>query len=665
MATLNLFRFLRAAGLPSHALLPLLAAAAFQGCAPTSRPILLEGLPEAAEPDRRWVKFGAYYEVDELFVESSFLQSPFVSGPTSRYIVNKRIRILTSAGAEHGTVRIPQYTQSPSVFRISHWDSLGKPLKLSIEPIRAEYVKTGKVVVPNVSAGSVISIRLEFTSLAALNLLEHWFSGPLPVARGRLTFSHLEHWNYASKTYGQVREGSTASSDGPSELAYRSWEVKDALPRSNVNFQEDIDVTEPRVAVAIRSIREQEIWDGWERIADSYEEVALKPSFLNSTRRLRKLVDSLGQGLPGKAEQAKAAFAWVQKNISHQAGPIRAINPDRVISAGKGTLWEMAVVMREMFKHLGLETGLLVTRPRSLGGFDPAFVSPIQLAIPLVTARIGKRNHVAFPWARGAALGEYPADYLGLQTLSLESGSPATLPDPVMDKATTHYAFRLGGGEGEPVSATLEMGGYVAFAVRQALMDDGKKDVREAYQKLLSRMGTSNALARCEVEGLDRPGRPVKADLAFSNPDQSISRKGETQTRLSHLFTAYFQSYDTTRVAGYRSHLEAEHTEEVKVDKSPDRVLAANIPCRDQVNKLFAATCSVSETPVEYLFTRKVLIRRAGLTAEEMRGLAGEIAELNRIEEATLVWKAPTAALPAPSTPGSAKTGKPGKAPGR
>lgn len=665
MATLNPFRFPVAAGLRFGALLLLLAAAAFQGCAPSSRPILLEGPPEAAEPDRRWEKYGAYYEVDELFVESSFLQSPLVTGPTSRYIVNKRIRILSAAGAEHGTVRIPQYTGNPSVFRVSHWDSLGKPIKVALEPLRTEYLKTGKVVVPNVAAGSVISIRLEFSSLAALNVLEHWFSGPIPVVRGRLTFSHLDYWEYEGKSYGQVREGSTDNEGSPGKINYQAWVVRDVLPRTNVNFQDDIDVTEPRVAVAIRAIRDQEIWDGWEKIADSYEQIALKPSFFNSTRRLRKLVDSLAQGKSGKADKAKAAFAWVQKNISHQAGPIRAINPDRVISAGTGTLWEMAVVMREMFRHLELGTGLLVTRPRSLGGFDPAFVSPIQLAIPLVTVRLDKREHVAFPWARGAALGEYPADYMGIHALSLESGHSASLPEPVLAKATTRNAFRLGGGEGEPVSATLEMGGYVAFSVRQALQDDGKRDVREAFQKLLTRMGTSNALARCEVAGLDQPGTPVKADLTFTNPDQSTSRKGETQTRLSHLFTAYFQSYDTSRVAGYRSHLEVEHTEEVKVEKSPERSLVANIPCRNQDNKLFAATCSVSETPVEYLFTRTVLIRRAGLTAEEMRGLAGEIADLNRIEEGTLVWKSAAVAVPAPPTAGSAKAGKPRKGPDR
>ncbi len=44
---------------------------ALTGCAPTSVPVLIEDGADA-EADRKWEKYGAYYVVDEIFVEASF-----------------------------------------------------------------------------------------------------------------------------------------------------------------------------------------------------------------------------------------------------------------------------------------------------------------------------------------------------------------------------------------------------------------------------------------------------------------------------------------------------------------------------------------------------------------------------------------------------------------
>lgn len=620
-------------------------------CAPTSQPLLLEG-PANAELDRKWEKYGAYYLVDELFVETSF-ESAVVDVPVNNYIINKKIKILTPEGARFGTVEAPIYGQAPRVFKLQHWDSAGAPVRIAPDPIRSEYLKTGKIIFPNVTPGSVLSIYIEFGGTGALSTFEHWFSGPIPVAEGRFTFSNLDIYGYDFKTYGPVTKGETGRKKGPASLLYHTWTVKDAYPRSDVEFQEDIDVTEPRVALVVRRFRFQQVFESWEEISDDYEKYALKTSFFQSTRKLRLLVDSLSRGRSDALAKSQAVFAWVQKNVSYKPSSLGAINPDRVIASGQGNLWEMAVVMREMFSHLDLKTDVLITRPRSHGGFDPAFVSPSQLAVPLVTVRIGKEEFLAFPWSPGAALGEYPIDYFGLQSLSLQDRSPATLPDFASDTSYHRNVFRIRPDDAAaPVELEMELGGYLAYGIRTSLMEERKKDIDEAFQRILTRLGTSNNLGKCEVDALDKPGKPVTARITFTNPDQAVRRKGETLLRLSHIHQQFFATYDTTRSSGFKTSLDVEHQETVRVPKVPGQTLAASIQCRDLSNALFRVACAAEETADEHVFRRTVQVHRKKLSAAEMRVLAPDILELNRIRESSLVWKSEPAKAAAPPRKG-------------
>lgn len=611
------------------------------GCAPTSVPVLLEA-PAAlpTERDVRWEKYGAYCLVDELFVETSF-ETAVVKTPVNTFLINKKIRILTPQGARFGTVEVPVYGTMVRSFKLEHLDSAGHPVKVEPGPIKTEWLKSGKIIFPNVTAGSVLSIRIESGNSQALTTFEHWFSGPLPVAQGRFTFSHLDIYGYDTKAYGPVRNGHTRRVKGSEDLQYKAWEIKDAYPRSDVDFQDDVDATEPRVALVIRRFHSQDIFESWEEISDDYEKYALKTSFFQSTKKLRALVDSLSRDKATPLEKAQASFAWIQKNVSYKSSALNAINPDKVIASGQGNLWEMAVVLKEMFGHLGLTTDVLITRPRSMGGFDPAFISPSQLAVPLVSVKIGKQSYLAFPWSDGAALGEYPLDYLGLQSLSLSDRNPSSLPDFSGEATFTRTEYRIDpADEDAPVEMTLDLGGYLAFGLRNSLTDARKQDVAEAFQRLLTRLGTSNALERNEVEGLESPGKPMKVKLAFRNPNQAVRRKGETLMRLSHLYHEFFSSYDTTRSSGFKTNLDMDHIEIVRVPKSPDRTLVPNFPCEDLQNSLFQLTCAVEETPVDYVHRRTVRVNRKRLTAEEMRVLAPDIRALNRIREASLIWRA-------------------------
>ncbi len=640
-----------------------LAALALAACAPTSKPVLLREDPAPASQETDWIRYGAYYLTDELFVEASYLENPFIRTTVNTFIVNKKLKILTREGVGRGTVEVPYYGSQMAGRSLGARDSAGRAIKLDTAAIFREYFKSGKIIFPNVTPGCVLEIHLEFRSQTPLTVFEHWFSGGIPVAHGRFTFSHLDKFNYDFAGYGPLNTGKTDREKPAEELQYKTWEVRNAYPRGRLDFQDEIDATEPRVSIVLRQFMDLPIITTWEKLSESYEDAALKPSFFNSTKKLKRKVEELSQGNQGDEEKAQAVFQWVQDNISYRYSGLDGIDPDKVMASGQGNLWEMAVVLREMFKYLGLNTGVLVTRPRSLGGFDPKFETPLQLSMPLVTVDVGKRTLLAFPYARGAALGEYPEDYFGLSALSLTSKDSARVPDLAGDSSYTRSTYRIDAGSPDAdQELDMELGGYLAFAVRNALFQEKKDEVKDVFQRILTKLGTSNALKSCQLTDQNARGKPMLAKLTFVNPTQSVEHKGEAQLKLSHLFPLFFTSYDTTRAAGFKNGLETEEMERVEIAKIPGKKLQANIPCRETANALFKVTCRSEETDTRYAFTRSLFIHKVKLNAAEIRALYPGIVELNRIAEARVILRGAsepaTGSKPGTKPPGSKRKPK-------
>lgn len=637
------FPMKRIGTLAALALLALLAL--LGGCAPTSKPILLNENPAPAAQETEWSKYGAYYLTDELFVEESYLDNPFARTTTARFIVNKKLKILTRDGVEQGTVEVPYYSNFVSRKRLAARDSSGREIPLDTAGIMREYYKTGKLIFPNVTPGCLLEIHLEFETQQPVTVFEHWLSGGIPVAHGRFTFSHLDRFSYDFAKYGPLQDGKTQREKPGENLNYQTWEVRNAHPRSRLEFQDEIDVTEPRVSLVLRHFDGFPIITTWEALSESYEKTALRPSYFNSTKKLKKKTDELTQGKKSDGEKAQAVFQWVQDNISYQYSGLSSIDPDKVMASGQGNMWELAVVLREMFNHLGLTTSVMVTRPRSMGGFDPKFETPMQLSVPLVTVEVDKRTLLAFPYSRGAALGEYPDDYFGLAALSLADKDSAKVPDFAGGASYSRSTYRIDPGSPDAdQQLDLELGGYLAFTIRNALLQEKKDEVKDVFQSLLTKLGTSNALKTCQVTDQNARGKPMLAKLTFANPNQAVERKGETQVRLNHIFRNYFASYDTTRAAGFKNGLENQTLERIEVAKTPGRKLEANIPCADASNSLFKVTCRAEETDQQFVFTRDMTLHKIKLSPQEMRMLYPQIVELNRISEARVIVRNETAA---------------------
>jgi hypothetical protein len=521
-------------------------------------------------------------------------------------------------------------------------------VKLDTSAMLSGFRKTGKLVFPKVGPGSLLGIDLEFRSMSAIPAFEYWFSNALPVAHGRFTFSSLEGFHYEYAAYGPAREGNTRMEKPDGRLHYRSWVVKDIAPRGRIDFQEEIDVAEPRVSVVLRSYNDFPVISDWAGLSRKYEETVFKESFFSSSRKLGEKTDAICRGKSGASEKAEAIFAWVSDNITLKTSDLASIDPDRVIASGQGNVWETAAVLKGMFERAGLKAEVLVTRPRSHGGFDPKFETPLQLAVPLVTVNLDGQDRLAFPFARGGALGEYPDDYFGLSALSLRLQDSVSLPPYAGGETYMVSTYRIdpGAPEGEQ-GMDLELGGYLAYSTRAALYKQARGEVKEVFQKFLGTLGASNALLRCEVSGQDARGKPLAAKLSFRNPNQAIERKGSTLLRLGNLFPARFASYDTSRATGFKSNLAYRAVERIEAVKPAGRKLEADIPCVPAENALFKVACETQDLPDKLVFTREVRMLPAKLNADQMRALYPQILDLNRIREGNLIVRGEEAAAPA------------------
>jgi hypothetical protein len=387
--------------------------------------------------------------------------------------------------------------------------------------------------------------------------------------------------------------------------------------------------------------QDKDLFNDWGDLTEKYESQLLKEAFFKSSLFLKKTVKKVTEDVYEDYARADAIFNWVQENISYKPSSLSAINPDRVIKKEKGNLWEMAVVLREMFEYSGFKTDILVTRSRDRGGFDSRFVTPIVLEVPLVSVWVGEREYLVFPFSNGALLGEYPTAFYDLEALSLNEKQVKKLPIAVSGKPFSTTSVTLDLKDNNPKETLLKMtivfGGIMAFEMRNFCMVSEKKDIKESFQKRLSAYDVSNQLQDFKLEGLKNRGKPLKAVLTFTNTEQAVSRKGKTQLKLSHVFDSFFETYDTSRVTALYNDREVDYKENLTLLLPKQGKVKKVFECNEQNNPLFMQNCQTDESGGQVVIQRRVTVKKASLSKARMRNIQQEIVMLNAIDKSHLI----------------------------
>lgn len=616
-----------------------LAAALLAGC----YPLMLIPEPRPGAPDldevllgsvdsvihSEWEEFGAYYEVDEVYLEADLLRTPAGSIPRSRATVNRRIRILTDKGLSHATIDLPFSGGDLAGFEVFIEDSTGTRLELNRRELRDEFLRKGTVVFPQAHPGCLIGIRVTLGMRSPLYSYEHWFRRSIPVSVSRFTLLAEENLAYHARSYGGAPHG-TPRMRGP--FSRRRYTMHDVMPREREEFQETIDLVEPRVAVVMRRAFTTPVADSWHTLIDGLRTNILGDAHLACPDEARAVAERLSRGIDNQVDKVDAVLHWVQDSLSIvDEGDI---DIEEVIETRQGSPWGVTLTLYQMIRALGEHPDLRVTRFRSLGGLDPDFVNPKALIMPVVVIDVGGYPQVAFPFAHGAKLGEYPRDLFGMFAVSIRTSVPKELPKSPSTVSSIAYTVRIDSA-GQHMDLVLD--DYAAFRMRSGLYISPEKDIRESLQKMLTGMGTSNALTDYTLEGLHDRGAPIRATIEFDTPGQTVERKGRVRLSLSHLFRARYLSYDIGRTSSFSTHEAYAVSEKVVFMVPPGASLRYDIPCTTISNALFECTCTTDKSPDSLAITRVITGNPTTLAPEQMQPISEHIRLLNDIENAYVI----------------------------
>ncbi len=609
---------------------------ALLGCAPSIPLLVSETENTKITVPQEWESHGAYYLIDEAKILASFERNAFYSGPTTKWLLHKVIQITSKEGVKQASMPVP-FFGILSKFVLIMNDSTGKPMPLDTLALRRHYLAKGRIDFPNAHPGCKVGVMVTLTSAEPVSWMDHWFSSALPVLRGLLSFSYSSrHFTYEFKEYGGLAKGKEVAT-AKNGVVTMNWEVVRQIPRSKISYQEGVDVSEPRLALALREALRSQVFDDWRKLTKQYERVLMDKSTFASERALRRVTDSLTRDKNKAADKAAAILAYCQDNLTLVDGSIHAIRPDAVLKAQKGTLWDISVVAKTMLENAGLETRFWLTRPRHRGGIDADFITPGALLQPILGVKIDTSWRMFYPFRRGYALGEYDRTEFNPKAVTIDGGELELLPKPVLKNTDfrQEYTLDLGQADSAIQNETI-ISGHGAMFLRNTLYDLSDKDRKEYFQSALRRQNRQNALISADVTDLKKRGEPLKIHLVFASPNQVVERKGKAQIRVGPLFDMEFDGLDSARTSAYFREIPVHSVETIHLLKPSGRKSRLELQCDDQKNSLFEVHCERKEDSKQITVIRTLEMPAARVGALALREFLPAIADLNRIREATV-----------------------------
>jgi hypothetical protein len=427
----------------------------------------------------------------------------------------------------------------------------------------------------------------------------------------------------------------------------RIWGRRDLLPPPRIAYLKNIYETATRVSLVMRGYSigqvfapEKEVYASWNKLSEYYNKYLFATSAFQSSQKLRKKVRELTQNIGSDSAKADAVLCWVQDSLSVGENDSKNINPDRVIEKREGTIWEITYVLKEMLDEIHCFSDIIVTRGKHRGGFDPSFVTPMTLSLPIVVAVCDKKKFVAYPFYRGSKLGEYPASFFDLQGLSLQNGAVEPLPPPPGRTWKCRFVYTLDvSADSIAQDLTAYFSDYWGYDLRTDLASEKKETIKEYFQKMLTNFGLSNALLTCTIQNLEERGTPLIARLTFATPGQYIERKGQKLYKLDHLFGSYFSFYDTSRTSRFTTDMDEIIGEEIVMHKRPGATVAFHMTCNAIDNPLFNVTCEEQQNEREYRFARNLHIKKSDLPAGQARLIYPDMLRLKEISESYVSFR--------------------------
>ena len=584
-----------------------------------------------------WKKFGAYYKLDEhvLF----FQTNKFTNESISRFISHVRIKILSPEGAAYGTVVLPRLIDTVTAFNASMITADGNQAPLDVKLLRREYIDKGKVVFPQVVAGCELDLFVESTNHLYYSSYEHWFMRDIPVRMGSFTLKADNACHYATRLYGETAGIKTINGPGPTQ---RTWVVENLEPIGNQPFSDWPDISQPRVAVAMRNcfirFEDDESFTSWKTISANIKQYYTYAGHGVFGSRFADVVDQIGNKANGPLEKAKKIVNWVHTNLSPIDKPLTYAELDKTIRDGEGSGWDITCVCNEMLRRAGIQSDVIETRPHSQGGFDSSFVSNSQCYTPLIVATIQNRPYALFPFFGPAAVGEYPVDYFNLQGLNLSTGTIVAIPPPSSSTWEQCDSSWIDAASHEPsLYRDILYSGLAAYTMREKLLNKNDLEIKDYFQALLTQNGCRNKLVSYSIEHLDGEGGSLKVHLTVAFPALSAQKKEAAYYSFTDFFDEFFTGVDSTRLEPFFLPNDIHMKETVSIKPPHGKVVFPRLFCEPFQSSFMKVHCGINAE--RNSFEREVYINHVRFLRDSLLAHLPELKKLNKIRESSILLR--------------------------
>jgi hypothetical protein len=582
----------------------------------TRIPVLDEKQTGAAPS--QWERYGAYYIADDLIISTN--TTPYPGRAVTEFTVYKKIRVLNTQRSFRDTVPIRRFTGRLSLFECTIVDAAGNRMPVPTSDLRLKYEESGTVVVPKVTPGSTIAIRMVFTQRYAPAVYEHWFTPQvIPVQTGRLVVHAdsgmrftFDHAVYGTRVLPQE--------SAPIQYGGRTtcWKVLDS---------------EPRVALRITPLYgiNGNIISKWSEIAGTADRLALDPALDNSEEEIAIKAAEITRGKKNDKTRAVAIVEWVQQNIVCGLEPVKS-NVVDLLHGARSDLLLSSLLCRELLKAAGVKSDIILTRAHSRGGFDPDFLSYTGCKEGILVARFDSSDYAICPMFTGYPIGTYPADYFGLKGLNMDSYKIVTLPPPRWKHFDERSHITLSLSSDTATQTMRQSFGELSLPpLRRRLQRHSEGRQREVVEHLLHRRGDRNSLVSFSIQGLGDydPEVSVVSRFRLSNPP--VEMAGTLSYDLSQFLNNLYADIDSTRRQDIVTAAPETHIDTLEILKENGMQVSLDATSWQFAGSLFDARIVVEQAPASVMFIRNVTTRGGCTVSQRMVGaIVNDIRELNR-----------------------------------
>lgn len=624
---------------------------------------IIPDLPDATNESvyaQKWQKYGAYYDKFETVLKSFYS----MQSTSSRIKIYKKIKILTTDGAEYGTIPVYRYAQRISRFEPMLFDQDGKEIELDGKKLRKTYTESGKVVFPNVKAGYTVELTIEFLHQNTYySGFRERFSFDIPLRVGRFVHITTSNCEYDYKTYGNRYK---LKEEIYKKGRVRVWSAKDLEPKKDLDYLDYFSNTEPMVIARLLKVKSwSKSFNSEKKVFREYKNEIAGITFNLKDESYQKIRKECLKKIANKTpmERAKWILKWVQDNMALSGEEHDYFS--EITETQQASELQIACLCNKLFKDAGLNSHVVITGHKNWRPIDPSFlVHSNYITDPMPVVFLDNKKYAVFPIFRGYELGEYPLSYNNVLCLNISKKAIEPLPPPKWGSIwiRKRRILDLSSIPGK-YSMVYEYKQNSASVYRRKFLKKDKAAQKGYFENLIKDYSETNRLKSFKIKNLRNYDKPLTAIIHFENNDTPIPYENKKIFKLNNFFLDYFEDITLDRTEDVFIKNPAIYIDEIEVLKIPGKKIEFDIkmekpkkdskvevihyaPSKNEYtgnsyskisSSLFTVDYKKKETDSSYIFQRTLNLKPVHIKKEEIKKIYDDCVKLNSIKNSSII----------------------------